>query len=119
MGEGEREIASEGEREIEHPFTCKYTTLFSPAKINHNWAGTHNHRAHLMTHFIFGSHTSNLSRVHSSVCVCVRVCVCVCVLACMCLRAIMCACLCVFVCLCVSICVGVCMCVFVCALSIH
>ena len=76
MGEREREIASERDREIEHPFTCKYTTLFSPAKINHNWAGTHNHRAHLMTHFIFGSHTSNLSRVHSSVCVCVCVCVC-------------------------------------------
>ena len=46
-------------REREHPLTCKYPTLFSFAKINHNWAGTHNHRGNLMTHFIFGSSTPN------------------------------------------------------------
>lgn len=33
----------------------KCSTLFSAAKINHNWAGMHNHRGNLMTHFVFGS----------------------------------------------------------------
>lgn len=35
----------------------KCTTLFSAVKINHNWAGMHNHRGNLMTHFVFGSQT--------------------------------------------------------------
>lgn len=35
----------------------KCTTLFSAAKINHNWAGMRNHRGNLMTHFVFGSET--------------------------------------------------------------
>lgn len=38
----------------------KCPTLFSSAKINHNWAGTHNHWGNLMTHFVFGSRTPNL-----------------------------------------------------------
>lgn len=38
----------------------KYAALFSLVKINHNWAGTHNHSGNLMTHFIFGSRSPNL-----------------------------------------------------------
>lgn len=64
-----------GERERERVsfnMQIKHTTLFSLAKINHNWAGTHNHRGNLMTYFIFGSHTPNLSAPLP--CVLLRVC---------------------------------------------
>lgn len=62
--EGERETAS-------FNMQIKYTTLFSLAKINHNWAGTHNHRGNLMTHFVFGSRTPNLSARLPCVLLCV------------------------------------------------
>lgn len=50
----------------------KCTTLFSFAKINHNWAGTHNHRGNLMTHFVFGSRSPNRSAVLLCALLCVH-----------------------------------------------
>lgn len=52
-----REWESEG---LSFNMQIKCPTLFSSAKINHNWAGTHNHWGNLMTHFVFGSRTPNL-----------------------------------------------------------
>lgn len=65
-----------GEREMERKrasfnMQIKYTTLFSLAKINHNWAGTHNHRGNLMTHFVFGSRNPNLCAPLPCVLLCV------------------------------------------------
>lgn len=50
----------------------KCTTLFSFAKINHNWAGRHTHRGNLMTHFVFGSCTPNLSALLPCALLCVH-----------------------------------------------
>ncbi len=55
-----RERDRKGER-ASFNMQIKYATLFSLAKINHNWAGTHNHKGNLMTHFVFGSRTPNPS----------------------------------------------------------